>query len=88
VSVARTQNRADDLAHGEQEGVAYHGYFGQHQYHPLSVFDGETGQIVGRVEVQEYPLGRGAVLAFSPLQVKLDQRLGHPVAGARAGGIL
>lgn len=36
----------DDPAHGEQEGVAYHGYFGQHQYHPLVVFDGETGQFV------------------------------------------
>ncbi len=39
----------DDPAHGEQEGVAYHGYFGQHQYHPLLVFDGETGQIVTAV---------------------------------------
>lgn len=36
----------DDPAHGEQEGVAYHGYFGQHQYHPLLVFDADTGQIV------------------------------------------
>ncbi len=39
----------DDPAHGEQEGVAYHGYLGQHQYHPLLVFDGETGQIVTAV---------------------------------------
>jgi Transposase DDE domain group 1 len=39
----------DDPAHGEQEGVAYHGYFGQHQYHPLLVFDAHTGQIVTAV---------------------------------------
>ncbi len=39
----------DDPAHGEQEGVAYHGYFGQHQYHPLVVFDGETGQLITAV---------------------------------------
>ncbi len=39
----------DDPAHGGQEGVAYHGYFGQHQYHPLLVFDGDTGQIVAAV---------------------------------------
>ncbi len=39
----------DDPAHGDQEGVRYHGYFGQHQYHPLLVFDGETGQIVTAV---------------------------------------
>lgn len=36
----------DDPAHGQQEGVAYHGYFGQHQYHPLLVFDGESGQLI------------------------------------------
>jgi hypothetical protein len=39
----------DDPAHGKQEGVAYHGYFGQHQYHPLLVFDGQTGQIITAV---------------------------------------
>jgi Transposase DDE domain group 1 len=33
-----------DPAHGEQEGVAYHGYYRQHMYHPLLVFDGDTGQ--------------------------------------------
>jgi hypothetical protein len=36
----------DDPVHGEQEGGAYHGYFGQHMYHPLLVFDGDTGQLV------------------------------------------
>ncbi len=36
----------DDPAHGEQEGSYYHGYYGQHMYHPLAVFDGETGQLV------------------------------------------
>jgi hypothetical protein len=36
----------DDPAHGEQEGVAYHGYYRQHMYHPLLVFDGETGHLI------------------------------------------
>lgn len=36
----------DDPTHGEQEGSCYHGYYGQHMYHPLLVFDGETGQLV------------------------------------------
>jgi hypothetical protein len=36
----------DDPAHGEQEGVAYHGYYRQHMYHPLLVFDGQTGQLI------------------------------------------
>src|SRR5579884_2212975 len=39
----------DDPAHGQQEGVAYHGYFGQHQYLPLLVLDGDTGQLVAAV---------------------------------------
>jgi hypothetical protein len=36
----------DDPAHGKQEGVAYHGFYGQHMYHPLLVFDGDTGQLI------------------------------------------
>jgi hypothetical protein len=36
----------DDPAHGEQEGVAYHGYYRRHMYHPLLVFDGDTGQLI------------------------------------------
>jgi hypothetical protein len=39
----------DDPAHGQQEGVRYHGYYGQHMYHPLLVFDGDTGQLVTAV---------------------------------------
>lgn len=39
----------DDPTHGAQEGSAYHGYYGQHMYHPLLVFDGETGQIITAV---------------------------------------
>ena len=37
----------DDPTHGEQEGSYYHGYFGQHIYHPLVVFDGESGHLIG-----------------------------------------
>jgi hypothetical protein len=36
----------DDPTHGEQEGRAYHGYYGQHMYHPLLVFDGKTGHLI------------------------------------------
>lgn len=39
----------DDPAHGAQEGVAYHGYYRQHMYHPLLVFDGETGHLITAV---------------------------------------
>ena len=36
----------DDPAHGQQEGVAFHGYYGQYMYHPLLIFDGATGQVI------------------------------------------
>jgi hypothetical protein len=39
----------DDPAHGRQEGVAYHGHYQQYMYHPLLVFDGETGQLITAV---------------------------------------
>jgi hypothetical protein len=39
----------DDPAHGAQEGVAYHGYYRQHMYHPLLIFDGDTDQLITAV---------------------------------------
>jgi hypothetical protein len=36
----------DDPTHGEQEGSFYHGYYRQHIYHPLLVFDGESGHLI------------------------------------------
>lgn len=34
----------DDPTYGDQEGSAYHGYYQQHMYHPLLLFDGDTDQ--------------------------------------------
>jgi hypothetical protein len=39
----------DDPTHGEQEGTAYHGYYRQHMYHPLLVFDADTGQLISAI---------------------------------------
>ncbi len=39
----------DDPTHGDQEGSAYHGYYRQHMYHPLLVFDGETDHLITAV---------------------------------------
>jgi hypothetical protein len=36
----------DDPTHGDQEESCYHGYFEEHIYHPLLVFDGDTGQLI------------------------------------------
>ena len=35
-----------DPAHGQQQGVAYHGYYRQHMYHPLLIFDGDSGHLI------------------------------------------
>ncbi len=39
----------DDPTHGDQEGSAYHGYYQQHQYFPLLVFDGDTDHLITAV---------------------------------------
>jgi hypothetical protein len=36
----------DDPTYGDQEGSAYHGYYGEHIYHPLLLFDGDTDQLI------------------------------------------
>jgi Transposase DDE domain group 1 len=35
-----------DPTHGEQKGSFYHGYYQQHIYHPLVVFDGESAHLI------------------------------------------
>jgi len=39
----------DDPTHGTQEGTHYHGYYRQHMYHPLLIFDGDTDQLITAV---------------------------------------
>jgi hypothetical protein len=39
----------DDPTHGTQEGSSYHGYYRQHMYHPLLVFDGATNHLITAV---------------------------------------
>jgi hypothetical protein len=36
----------EEPTHGEQEGSYYHGYYGQHMYHLLLVFDGQSGHLI------------------------------------------
>jgi Transposase DDE domain group 1 len=38
-----------DPVHGAQEGSGYHGYFRQHMYHPLVIYDGDTNQLITAV---------------------------------------
>ncbi len=36
----------DDETHGQQELSFFHGFYDHHMYHPLMVYDGETGQLI------------------------------------------
>src|SRR5262249_8861383 len=40
------RHATDGATHGKQEGTRYHGYFRQHLYHPLLIFDADTDQLV------------------------------------------
>lgn len=64
----------DDPTHGDQEGSYYHGYYGQHMYHPLLVFDGEAGQLVTAVlRPGNAHAGRGAVAVLKRAVAKLRE---------------
>ncbi len=65
---------ADDPTHGEQGGSRYRGYYKTHMYHPLLVFDGETGQLVTAVLRPGNPhAGHGAVAVLRRVAEKLRE---------------
>lgn len=65
----------DDPTHGAQEGSAYHGYYGQHMYHPLLVFDGETGQLITAVlRPGTVHAGHGALAILQRIVARLRER--------------
>ncbi len=64
----------DDPTHGEQEGSRYHGYYRQHMYHPLLVFDGATDQLVTAVlRPGNSHAGRGAVAVLKRIVGRLKE---------------
>ena len=65
----------DDPTHGNQEGTAYHGYFDQHMYYPLLVFDGDTNHLITAVLRPGNAHGsRGAVAILTRLVRALRAR--------------
>jgi hypothetical protein len=39
----------DDETHGNQQLTFFHGFYDHHMYHPLLVFDGDSGQLVSAI---------------------------------------
>ena len=65
----------DDPTHGAQEGSAYHAYYGQHMYHPLLIFDGDTDQLITAVlRPGNVHVSRGVVAILKRLLPVLKQR--------------
>lgn len=64
----------DDPTHGNQQLSLFHGYYDQHMYHPLLLFDGERGDLLAAL------LRPGNVASFSDLMPVLKRvifRLRH-----------
>jgi hypothetical protein len=65
----------DDPTHGEQEGSYYHGYYEQHMYHPLLVFDGESGQLISALlRAGNTHASRAAVALLRRIVARLRRR--------------
>jgi hypothetical protein len=65
----------DDPVYGRQEGEAYHAYYGQHMYHPLLIFDGDTDQLITAIlRPGNVHASRGALLVLKRLIPLLRQR--------------
>ncbi len=75
----------DDPVHGQQEGAAYHGYFRQHQYHPLLVFDGDTDHLITAVlRPGNAHAGRGTLAALKRIVRAVRGRWGRIPLALRA----
>ena len=75
----------DDPTHGEQEGSSYHGYYRQHMYHPLLIFDGHTNQLITAILRQgTVHASRGVVAILKRLVAALRARWPHVAIELRA----
>jgi hypothetical protein len=75
----------DDPTHGEQEGSAYHGYYRQHMYHPLLIYDGHTNQLITAVlRPGAVHASRGVVSVLKRLVAALRARWPHVAIELRA----
>ena len=64
----------DDPTHGQQQLTFWHGYYEQHQYFPLLVFEGETGLPLAMAEdpLSSVVLGAGKMLSDFNLLRKIS----------------
>jgi hypothetical protein len=76
-----------DPTHGEQEGSYYHGYYQEHIYHPLVVFDGESGHLIGALlRYGNTHASNSAVALLKRIVLRLRQRWPEVEIEIRADG--
>jgi len=65
----------DDPTHGQQQLSFFQGYYDQYMYHPLLIFDGESGQLVSAVlRPGKVHAARGAMGVLGRIIRRLKQR--------------
>lgn len=75
----------DDPTHGQQQLACFHGYYDQHMYHPLVIFDGERGQLVSVVlRPGNAHAARGAMGVLRRVIGRLKQHFPHTQIVVRA----
>ena len=69
----------DDVTHGQQEFSFYHGYYREHMYHPLLLFDGETGLVCALLRPGNQGAAAHAVAVLKRVVARMRQVLGSDV---------
>jgi len=75
----------DDPAHGQQQLIAFNGFYGQYMYHPLLIHEGRTGCILGTfLRPGNAPPAENVISALQPIVTRLKQAFAHTIIYLRA----
>lgn len=75
----------DDATHGAQQLSFFNGFYDQHMYHPLLVFDSGSGQLISAIlRPGTVPASRGAAALLRRLIRKIKKRLPQAQIAVRA----
>lgn len=90
-SVVLDIDGTDDPTHGHQQLSFFHGFYDQHMFHPLLVFDGDSGQLITAVlRAGNAHAARGAAGILRRLIYAIKRRCPHAtilVRGDSAFGV-
>ena len=77
----------EDPTHGQQQLAFYNGFYGGYMYHPILVFEGESGVLLGsRLRPGDVGGTRGLLALLRPLVSKLRRRFARSAIALRGDG--